>query len=324
MKVHRILCVVLIAVFAAALPLKTASAAYPEKPIQFIIPFGAGGGADIEGRLLAKGMAKELGVPVVAINKPGAGGAVTYTFVKNSKPDGYIVAWNSTSVLTSTNIGNVPWGYQELDHIGRVHFQPLVVAVNAKSKWKTAKDFVADCKKKPNTLKIGHAGTGSTTHLTAVIFSSMTGCKAILVPLGVKRRNAALLSGEVDAMGAPLTGAIRLAKANKFRIITHITGKRNPAIPDVPTMKEMGHDIDFDHFRGLSVPKGTPAAVKAKLVDAMKKAANSAAFKKLAKTKGFTIDPSGPEEFGKMLAKRDKIVADIMKATGVYKSKTKK
>ena len=314
----------LIAVFAAAMPLQSASAAYPEKPIQFIIPFGAGGGADIEGRLLAKGMAKVLGVPVVAINKTGAGGAVTYTFVKNSKPDGYTVAWNSTSILTTTNIGNVPWDYTALDHIGRVHFQPLTVAVNAKSKWKTVKDFVADCKKKPNTLKIGHAGTGSTTHLTAVIFTSMTGCKAILVPLGVKRRNAALLSGEVDAMGAPLTGAIRLAKANKFRIITHITGKRNPAIPDVPTMKEMGHDISFDHFRGLSVPKGTPAAVKAKLVDAMTKSANSAAFKKLAKTKGFTIDPSGPEEFGKMLAKRDKIVADIMKATGVYKSKQKK
>ena len=90
MKTCRTLCFILIAVFAVALPLQSASAAYPEKPIQFIIPFGAGGGADIEGRLLAKGMAKELGVPVVAINKPGAGGAVTYTFVKNSKPDGYI------------------------------------------------------------------------------------------------------------------------------------------------------------------------------------------------------------------------------------------
>ncbi len=324
MKISRIFCAVLIVVFAAAVQLQPASAAYPDKPIQFIIPFGAGGGADIEGRLLAKGMAKVLGVPVVAINKPGAGGAVTYTFVKNSKPDGYTVAWNSTSILTSTNIGNVPWDYTALDHIGRVHFQPLVMAVNANSKWKTAKDFVADCKKKPNTLKIGHAGTGSTTHLTAVIFTSMTGCKAILVPLGVKRRNAALLSGEVDAMGAPLTGAIRLAKADKFRIITHITGKRNPAIADVPTMKELGHDISFDHFRGLSVPKGTPAAVKAKLVDAMTKAANSDAFKKLAKTKGFTIDPSGPKAFGEMLAKRDKIVANIMKSTGIYKSKKKK
>merc|ERR1711943_132761 len=76
-----------------------ANAAWPEKPIEFVIPFGAGGGADIEGRMIAKGMSKELGVPVVAVNKPGGGGAITYTYVKNSKPDGYTLAWNSTSIL---------------------------------------------------------------------------------------------------------------------------------------------------------------------------------------------------------------------------------
>lgn len=122
-------------------------------------------------------------------------------------------------------------------------------------------------------------------------------------------------------MTAPLTGAIRLWKAKKFRILTHLTGKRNPAIGDVPIMKELGYDISFDHFRGLSVPKGTPAAVKAKLVDAMMKAARSKSFMKLAKTKGFTVDPVGIKGFGEMLAKRDKIVADIMKGAGIYRSK---
>ena len=86
------------------------AAEFPERAIEFVIPFGAGGGADIEGRLLAKEMSKVLGQPVVAVNKPGAGGAVTYTYVKNAKPDGYVVAWNSTSILTTTNIGNVNFG----------------------------------------------------------------------------------------------------------------------------------------------------------------------------------------------------------------------
>ena len=315
------LCFLLATVVGFSFQLKPASAEFPEKAIEFIIPFGAGGGADIEGRLLAKEMSKVLGVPFVAINKPGAGGAVTYTYVKNAKPDGYKIAWNSTSVLTTTNIGNVPFDYKALDHIGRVHFQPLVMAVNANSKWKSAESFVNDCKAKPETLKIGHAGTGSTTHLTAVIFTKMTNCKAILIPLGVKRRNPALLSGEVDAMAAPLTGAVSLVKGGKFRIITHLTGKRNPTISEVPTMKELGHDIAFDHFRGLSVPPGTPDAVKAKLTDAMMKAARSKAFMDLAKTKGFTVDPSGPAEFDKMLAVRNEIVADIMKSSGIYRSK---
>ena len=109
--------------------------AFPDGPIEFIIPFGAGGGADIEGRVLAKEMSKFLGVPVVPINKPGAGGAVTYTYVKNSRPDGHTVAWNSTSILTTTNIGNVPFDYNGLDHIGRVEFQPMPFAVRADAPW---------------------------------------------------------------------------------------------------------------------------------------------------------------------------------------------
>ena len=102
-----------------------AAAEYPERAIEFVIPFGAGGGADIEGRLLAKEMSAVLGQPVVAVNKPGAGGAVTYTYVKNAKPDGYVVAWNSTSILTTTNIGNVTFEHSALDHIGRVEYQPM-------------------------------------------------------------------------------------------------------------------------------------------------------------------------------------------------------
>jgi len=98
----------------------TSSAGFPDRAIQFIIPFGAGGGADIEGRLLAKEMSKVLGVPLTPINKPGAGGAITYTYIVNSKPDGYTIGWNSTSVLTTTNLGNTDFDYDAMDHIGRV------------------------------------------------------------------------------------------------------------------------------------------------------------------------------------------------------------
>ena len=148
-----------------------AKAEWPEKAIEFIIPFGAGGGADIEGRLIAKAMSKELGQPVVPINKPGGGGAITYTYVKNSKADGYTVAWNSTSVLTTTNIGNVPFDYTALDHIGQVAQQPVPFVVSAKARWNTLKDFMDECKAKPKTLKIAFAGFGSATHLTRVAIS---------------------------------------------------------------------------------------------------------------------------------------------------------
>ncbi|MGI9424498.1 MAG: Bug family tripartite tricarboxylate transporter substrate binding protein [Hyphomicrobiaceae bacterium] len=300
-----------------------AKADFPEKPIELVIPFGAGGGADIEGRLLAKEMGKVLGVQIVPINKPGAGGAVTYTYIKNAKPDGYKIAWNSTSILTTTNIGNVPFMHDAMDHIGRVEWQPMVFAVKGDAKWRDFKSFAADCKANPDKLKVSNSGTGSATHLAAIALANATGCKVVHLPVGIKRRNASVLSGEADAMAAPLTGAIRLNKAGKMRILAVISGKRNAAIPKVPTAKELGFDAQLDLFRGLSVPKGTPASVKKKLGDAMAKAAKSDAFTKLAKQKGFTVDPMMSADFSKLLAVEDKRVKSIMNSAGLYQSKAK-
>lgn len=300
-----------------------AKAEFPDKPIEFVIPFGAGGGADIEGRLLAKEMSKILGVQIVPINKPGAGGAVTYTYIKNAKPDGYKIGWNSTSILTTTNIGNVPFMHDAMDHIGRVEWQPMVFAVKGDAKWKDFKSFAADCKANPDTFKISNSGTGSATHLAAIALANATGCKVVHLPVGIKRRNASVLSGEAHAMAAPLTGAIRLNKAGKMRILAVISGKRNTAIPNVPTATELGFKAQLDLFRGLSVAKGTPDAVKSKLGDAMAKAAKSDAFMALAKKKGFTVDPMMSADFSTLLAVEDKRVKGIMKSAGLYQSKAK-
>jgi putative tricarboxylic transport membrane protein len=315
----------LASIFAgAAIAFTTAaSAAFPERAIEFVIPFGAGGGADIEGRVLAKEMSRILGVPVVAINKPGAGGAVTYTYVKNAKPDGYTMAWNSTSILTTTNIGNVPFDQDALDHIGRVEYQPMPFAVRADAKWQSLRAFAADCKARPGTLKIANSGTGSATHLAAIAIVEAIGCKVIHLPVGIKRRNASVLSGEADAMVAPLTGALRLAKAGKLRLLAIPSAQRNAVIKDVPTAREQGADAVLDLFRGLSVPKGTPAAVKAKLASAMTEAARSPAFMKLAAQKGFTVAPLPVAEFESLLRAEDAKIKAIMKSAGLYRSKRK-
>ncbi len=299
----------------------TASAGFPDRPIEFIIPFGAGGGADIEGRLLAKEMSNILGVPLTPINKPGAGGAITYTYIVNSKPDGYTIGWNSTSVLTTTNLGNTDFDYDAMDHIGRVEYQPQPFVVKADSSWKSFQDFVNDCRSNPNTYKIANSGTGSATHTAAIAIMNAINCKVIHLPKGIKGRNASVLSGEADAMVAPLTGAIRLSKAGKLRILAVPTSKRNMVIPDVPTMGELGYDAELDLFRGLSVAPGTPQSIKDKLFDAMSKAAKSKAFMGLAKKKGFTVDPMGPKAFTTLLSNEDNKVKNIFKGAGLYKSK---
>lgn len=142
----------------------------------------------------------------------------------------------------------------------------------------------------------------------------------IHLPVGVKRRNATVLSGEAHAMNAPLT-AIR---AGKIRLLAVPSAERNPVVPDVPTAKEQGFDAVQDLFRGLSVPKGTSDEIKAKLSDAMVQAANSKPFMDLATKKGFTVKTMNIDEFEKMLEAEDAKVVAIMRKAGLYQSKAKK
>ena len=310
-----------LAVGTAAALAPPAAAQFPAGPIEFVIPFGAGGGADIEGRLLAKEMSNALGVPLTPVNRTGGGGAIAYTHTKNAKPDGHTIVWNSTSILTTTNLGNTDYDYNALDHIGRVEFQPQPFVVRADSPWATFQDFVSACKANPDKYKIANSGTGSATHTAAILLMNAIGCKVVHLPKGIKGRNTSVLNGESDAMVAPLTGARNLTKAGKLRILVMPSNERNPVFPDVPTAKELGYDAVLDLFRGLSVPKGTPDAVKAKLADAMATAAKSDAFMALAAKNGFTVAPMGYQEFTAYLAVEDVKVKDIFKQAGLYRSK---
>lgn len=295
---------------------------YPAGPIEFVIPFGAGGGADIEGRLLAKEMEKHLGVKLIPVNKTGGGGAVTYTYIKNSEPDGMRVAWNSSSVLTTTNLGNTDFDYSAMDHVGMVEYQPQPFVVRADAKWQSLKEFAEDCAASPGTLKIANSGTGSSTHAAAIALVEALGCEVIHLPKGIKGRNKSVLNGEADAMIAPLTGALKLTKAGKLRILASLSSERNPVIPDVPTAKELGYDVVLDLFRGLSVAKGTPKEIKDKLAEAMTKAAQSQGFMDLAGKSGFTVAPMGPDSFDAFLVDEDAKIKGIFMSAGLYQSKT--
>jgi len=176
---------------------------YPSKPVSFLIPFGAGGSADLMGRALAKGTEGALGQSIVPVNRPGAGGGIMYTALKNSPPDGYTVGWNSTSILTSTNIGNVPFKYSALAQVCRVGFTGMPIVVRKDSPWNTFQEFVAYAKKNPMKIKIGNAGTGSGTHLTAVLMEKTTAIKVVHVPLGPKEGYRACWAARLKPFACP-------------------------------------------------------------------------------------------------------------------------
>jgi tripartite-type tricarboxylate transporter receptor subunit TctC len=292
---------------------------YPSKPVQFLIPFGAGGSADVMGRVLAKATEKYLGQPLIPINKPGAGGGIMYTALKNSKPDGYTLGWNSTSILTSTNIGNVPFTYEAFNHICRIGITGMPIAVRSDAPWKTFAEFLDYVKKSPGKIKIGNAGTGSGTHLTAALIEQELGLKVIHVPLGAERRIPSLLGGEMDAICVPLPEIAPQVAAGQAKVLVIPSEKRESSFPDVPTLKELGYPIVIELFRGISVPKGTPNDIIKKIEEAFKKGAQQPSFVKNAKQNGFNISFIGSEEFEKYLKNQNELVAKAIKLAGLGK-----
>lgn len=322
MKKSHLNCVLIVAltVIFSQISMPAAShAEYPTKPVNFMIPFGVGGSADLMGRALAAGAKSSLGQPIVPINRPGAGGGIMYTALKESPPDGYTVGWNSTSILTSTNIGNVKFKYTAFENVCRIGYTAMPIAVRADAPWKTFKELVDFAKKNPGKIKIGNAGTGSGTHLTAVMMEKVADIKVVHVPLGAKRRVPSLLGGEVEVICVPLPEAAPQVLAGQIRLLAVSTAKRDPKFPDVPSMEELGYPVVMDLFRGISVPKGTPPDVIKKLAASFKAGSQDEGFKKIAEKKGFNISFQDNEAFEAYLKVQNANVAEAMKLGGLVK-----
>ncbi len=312
-----LLIVTLTVVFSMAFMPQASKAEYPTKPVSFLIPFGVGGSADVMGRALAAGAKDVLGQPIVPINRPGAGGGIMYTALKASKADGYSVGWNSTSILTTTNIGNVPFKYTAFDNVCRIGYTAMPIAVRKDSPWKTLKELISYAKDNPGKIKIGNAGTGSGTHLTAVMLEKVADIKVVHVPLGAKRRVPSLLGGEVEVICVPLPEAAPQVMAGQMRLLAVSTTERDPKFPDVPSITELGYPVVMDLFRGISVPKGTPQSVIQKLATAFEKGSQDESFKKIANQKGFNVSFQGNEAFEAYLKVQNEHMVEALKLGGL-------
>lgn len=294
-------------------------ATYPSHPVDFLIPFGSGGSADVLGRAIANAAEASFGQSFVPINKPGAGGGIMYQALYNAKPDGGTVGWNSTSILTSTIIGNVPFRYDAMTAVCRIGYTSMPIAVKASSQFNTLKDLVAYAKANPGQVKIGNAGTGSATHLTAVAFATAANIDVTHVPLGATRRIPALLGGEVQAVVVPLPEIASYVASGDARILAFPNVAREQGYPNVPTMKEDGYNVVIELFRGISVTKGTPEADVKKLEAAFKAGSESPKFQDIAKKNGFIVSFMDSATFTDYLAQQYKVIDSAMKAGGLVK-----
>src|SRR5262245_18210689 len=292
---------------------------FPKRgPIEITVLFPAGSSADVAARLLADGMAKNIGQAVVVFNRPGAGGAIGSMRVAGTKTDGYSLVWNSIS--TTYHSGQLPFNYESFEAVAQVLVESPVLAVRAESKFKNLSDIIAAAKAQPKTITIANSGTGSHTHFTSVALFKAAGAEVIDVPFGAAQVIPSMLGGQVDAgvqLPAALAGNV---KAGQMRLLAAMTANRDPAFPDVPTAREQKLDVALELWRGIAVPKGTPKPVIAALEAAIRKTVTSKEFAEGSEKLGARPAFLSASDFAKVVAKEDAEILQLMTILGMKKS----
>jgi tripartite-type tricarboxylate transporter receptor subunit TctC len=288
-------------------------------PIEITVLFPAGSSADVSARLLADGMSKRLGVNVIVVDRPGAGGALGYKFVAGQKPDGHSLVWNSNSISTTYYAGTSPLTFREFEPVARVLAESPVIAVPGNSQWKGLADLMTAAKAKPKAITVANSGTGSHTHISSVALFKSAQADVVDVPFGAAQLVPALLGGQVDAavqLPAALAGSVR---SGQLRLLAALTAVRDPAFPDVPTAREQGFDVSLEAWRGIAAPKGTPQAVVARLEAAIRATVESQEFKDGCERIGARPSYAPALAFGDVIAKEDAKLAELMEAIGLNK-----
>ncbi len=257
---------------------------YPTKPVTMIVPFPPGGVADITARPLAEAMGRHLQHTVVVENKAGAGGGVGMQYVARARPDGYTVllALSSISIIPEADkvLGRDPmFQLNQLVPIARFTADPTVLAVRADGPYKSVADLLEAARKSPGTIPYGSSGNYGTMHVPMEMLNAAAGTKMLHVPFtGAGPAVVGLLGGQVEALSTGPSTVMGHLKGGKVRVLATWGEARHPALPDVPTLKELGYDAQFSQWTGLFVPAGTPDAAIARLREAAKAAVNDATF----------------------------------------------
>lgn len=264
-------------------------AAYPEKPITFIIQAAPGGASDMVSRTITSIAQEILKVPIMCTNITGAAGAIAMKRLQTSKPDGYTMGYVPVELSMLKALGYADFGPEDFDLLMRIMIIPAAITVRADSSWKTIQEFIDYVKKNPGTVTVGNSGPGSIWHVAALSFERAIGGKLVHVPFdGAAPAVAALMGGHVTAVAVSPTEVRAGVEAGRLRILAVMSDERSPLYPDVPTLKELGYDVSIMAWGGLALPKGVDPEVYRILADAFKKAYESETFQKFLFERGMT------------------------------------
>ena len=309
---------------ALALVCGAASAAYPERPITFVVPWGAGGGTDTTARYFAAAMEKELGQPVNVVNRTGGSGVVGHSAIAQAPADGYTIGMITVEITMMHWQGLTELNPASYTPLALVNADPAGFTVRADSPFKSVKEVLDFARANPGKLKASGTGQGGIWHLALAGLMNDTKVPQSAIPW-VPSQGAApamqdLVAGGVDVVTCSLPEARALIDAGKAKPLAVMDSKPSALFPKVPTMKEAaGSGWTVSAWRGIAGPKGMPADVQAKLVAAIRKIWDSKEFKDFAASKGYGMEWAPGAEFASFMAKGDADMGVVMKPAGLAK-----
>ena len=306
--------------FAPALAF--AQEAYPSRPIAIISPVPPGGATDVVTRPLAAALEPIVKQAVVLETKPGAAGAVGAQVAASAKPDGYTLLSHLPSLAGFATVdqlfGRAPkFTNADFIPIARIIADPCVLIVNDKQPYGSLKDFVDDAKKRPNEILFSSSGLYGALHIPMALFTNAADLKLRHLPTaGGGPALTALLGNNVQALASSISACLAQVKAGKVKALASFGSKRSKVLPDVPTMKELGYDVEYYLWVGIWAPKGTPENVISYLRPALDKATHSEDFGKALVNLGQELDYLDQPEFVKFWAEDSRRIEAAIRQIG--------
>jgi tripartite-type tricarboxylate transporter receptor subunit TctC len=303
----------------AAAASMAAAAGYPEKTVNYIIPFGPGGESDISARLQEPVFKKLTGQTMAIQYKAGAGGAAGWSQLNGMAGDGYtVMGTNLPHIVLQPLEKDVGYKTDDITTVYWFHYTPDALMVTADSPHKTLKDFVEAAKKAPGATTLSGSGTNSANHLAQQQFDKLAGIKTTYVPFGgTGPSNTALLGKQVGGSWGYTTVQMQLGE--QVRCLAVAMEQRHPKLPDCPTFKEQGFNLVGGAYRGVAVPKSTPPDVQAKLADVLAKINADPEFIRKMEEGGFAMLDVGPAKMAAFMAEVKARYEALAKDMGIVK-----